>query len=60
MNAQPKTPGDLFQRQQTGVLLDPKLVKLIQLVPDAAGLRRPFLRPPAGLPQLPQPLPEPD
>jgi hypothetical protein len=54
VNAQPKALGNSFKRMQTRVLLNPKLVKLIQLIPNAAGFSGFFLCPSASQPKFPQ------
>ena len=60
VNAQPKAFGNLFEGKQTGVLLDPKLVKLIQFIPNVARFSGFFLCPPASMPEFSQTRPEPD
>jgi hypothetical protein len=60
VDAQPEALGDSFKSKQTGVLLNPKLVKLIQLIPNVARFGGLFLGPAASQPEFPQTLPEPD
>lgn len=45
VNANAKAARNLFQRFQAGVVLNPKFVKLKQLVADTAGFRRRLLSP---------------
>ena len=48
VNSKPEASGNLFEGDQAGVLFYSKLVKLIELVADAASFRGLLLRPPAG------------
>jgi hypothetical protein len=57
-DAQTKAPRNLFNRPQTRILLNPNLVVLIELVPDATRGSRSFLGPSTRLPQFPQAYPE--
>lgn len=47
-----KSMRNLLQRQQTGIRLNPKLVKLVELVADTAGFGGLLLCPTAPLPQF--------
>lgn len=54
----PKSMRNLLQRQQTGIRLNPKLVKLIKLVADTAGFGSLLLCPTAPPPQFAKPFAE--
>lgn len=54
-----KSMRNLLQRQQTGIRLNPKLVKLVELVADTAGFGGLLLCPTAPLPQFAKPSAEP-
>jgi hypothetical protein len=60
VNPEPKALGDFLKGKQTGVLLNPELVKLIQLIADVARLRSFLLGPPASVPEFSQTPLEPD
>ncbi len=47
MQFQPVTSGDFFEGEKAGVLLNPNLVKLIELVADSTIFSSVFLRPSA-------------
>lgn len=52
MQFQPVTSGDFFEGEKAGVLLYPKLVKLIELVADSTVFCGVFLRPPPRLAEV--------
>jgi hypothetical protein len=56
----PVTPRNLFQIQQAGVLFDAKLVKLVELISDAARFGGFFLCPTALDAQFAQTLLKPE
>jgi len=50
------TTGNLFKREKAGIVLNPKLVKLIELVAYTALFGCRLLRPATGFSQLTKPL----
>ena len=54
MDADAIAPRNLFQVHKAGILFDAKLVKLVELVTDAARLGGFLLRPTALVAQLPE------